>query len=223
MLYLDLPTGACHGTSECLPVWWGSSPYAAEISKFLCHRNHLDNTCRLRILDPLKEQINELHEFIDLKKSYNPLSLAQLYQSSEDMFKSFQDTLFTVILTFPCKRTQNMLIRKVVKILLHVCSWKEIKVYIREMTAPNKCKGLSHPSSCLLCWFLKVSMIYDDYACILTPNTALTGKNWGAEPCFLSCLLVLVPCSSFNVLPFNCTDDDIGIHQYCDKKEPGKI
>lgn len=60
-------------------------------------------------------------------------------------------------------------------------------------------------------------------ACILTLNTALVGKNWGAEPCFLGCVLFLVPHPQFNVFTFNYTDEDIGIHQYCDKKEPGKL
>lgn len=71
------------------------------------------------------------------------------------------------MLTFPCERTQNMLIREVVKILLHVCSWKGIKVYVEEMTAPNKYKGLSHPSSCLVCWFLKVLVVFRLYTVLV--------------------------------------------------------
>lgn len=78
MALLSLYLTATSGTD-----WWGCSPCAAETSKFLCHRNQVDNvTCRLGILNPLKEQ---LYEFLNLKKYPNLLSLAQLCQASENI------------------------------------------------------------------------------------------------------------------------------------------
>jgi len=61
-----------------------------------------------------------------------------------------------MILTFPHERRQKMLIRKVVKVLLRVGSWKRIKVCVAEVTAPNKCEDLSPPPSAVPCWFWKV-------------------------------------------------------------------
>lgn len=154
------------------------------------------------------------------------LSLGQLCQSPENVL-SYCKVHFSL---WSLRFLGKLIIRKVVKILSHVGGCKRIKGYVKEMRAPNKYKDLPRSPSALAFWFLKVLLVLRlcgaafPLSLVFWHLTLWSSQQklrcWTllARLCFVSSVT-----STINIFIFNYIDEDIGIHQYYDKKESGKI